>query len=379
MILAWPHFTKIERYAVFLWLLLLAGLLFYISYQPYIPTSADYYYAARQWLSEQNIYQFNYEDSIHSLYFPQAVILYQPFAIFPFHLSEAIWRVFLVLLFSCSLWSFKNLIQFSEKWFYFVLTVVSAVIIVNHSLLSGQSNLAIVAFFLFALVAISQEKWWVASIMLTFALAFKPMIFFFLITLLILYRPLRLKLFLLIMILIFSPFLFGSPDYVLDQYKNFYISFFRYAQNYSADSASLFGLLNIFVNVQNALWWAYFLQLGVGLLFLGCSYYVKRYYPPKLAVILIYTFGACYLLLANPATVSNDYILLVPVLVWFAFYFYRQKIRFFAFAACIAAFCVGDLLTGLYGSSLFWLRPLTTVFFVVVLTLNLSRLRQVNL
>jgi hypothetical protein len=358
--------STIERCAWLFWLAMLVYLSFFAGFNTRLLASTDYYHAAQQWLTQQSIYD---GQGWSFIYFPQSAVLYLPFGIFSPKISDILWRVFLVVLLSSSFWQLKKIAPFPTKWFFFVLTVIGGLIIASGAFKLGQMNIVVAALMLFTVVAIARERWWLAALTLTLVLAFKPTSIIFWLLLGVLYQPLRLKMVILFIAMMALPFLFAKPDYVMSQYSACVHTFQIMSQTTSiAGWADFFNMLNMFTGWQLSAKAMFGVRIVLALAVLALGYYCRRKYSlPKYStmwsIILVYSVAASYLLLFNPRTENNGYIILAPMLVWFAFYFYHQKTQFVPLLVYLIVMCVNYSLCQALNIPNTWLRPLATCLF----------------
>ncbi len=305
-----------------------------------------YAVGAHNWLHSQALYDGTGQGFI---YLPQSAILYIPFFIMPkFILTQmsflAFWMVSL-------LYCIVKLAKFldpkkADKIAFFTLLFTLA--LGFDTLRNGQLNIALLVLGLGALLAIYQNKWWLAAGLLALALAFKPTILVLYLLCLALYPALRLKALAMLIVIFILPFLTQTPVYVVHQYlggiQNLQATFAVGTEASGSGWAQLFNVLNLFSLSLSGL-----TQNGVRLLFslltLILCYHVTRSdltSPQK--VMLMYTFAMMYLLLFNPRTEGNDYILLGPSLglFWYQLTFVEKKI--------IGAFFLGLILIGILAS-----------------------------
>ena len=137
----------------------------------------NYRNASTHWWASQNIY----ESGTHGfLYVPTFAVLFTPFNLIqPAVLGEILWRLFGFALFGWALWMLARVLNTQHgrlgitapTFMYIVLLAVPASL---ASLNNGQTNLSLSAVLVLAALALRDEKWSVAALLLTAALILKP-------------------------------------------------------------------------------------------------------------------------------------------------------------------------------------------------------------
>ena len=264
----------------------------------------SYLHAAQHWLAGTPLYNGEGNDYI---YFPQGAIFYIPFAKLPFALSETIWRLMSMGLLAYSLACFCRLAPAKHTPLYFLVMTIVCLALGYSSLRNGQFNLIIVSAGLLSLYFARENKWWHCALFLSLGFALKPTMIVFLLLMVALYRPLWWRVPLFILGFIFLPFLTQSPSYVISQYHAM-LSMLVTASNVGSSQiiwAQLFGFLGQFnLHFSN--------DTQTGLRILAALIVLAIAWRHKNNKITLYTLAASYLMLFNPRTENNDYIILAP-------------------------------------------------------------------
>jgi hypothetical protein len=213
-----------------------------------------------------------------------------------------------------------------------------------------------------------------AAVLIALSVAIKPLGLVLLLLAPVVYTPLRWRLILAVVGLVIFPFLFGSPHYVVAQLHSALVNLQGCAivtQHRFADINGIFRTLGAplpasasrFIRVLAggltlAFWWASAIRLA----------------EPSRAMWL-HALTASYLMLFNPMTEANSYVILAPALgAWGMFFLVGSGARFarslgwaIAGTALTMAF-LPNLLRPLFGNrfALFW-HPLMTLVFIVML------------
>lgn len=316
---------KIYQTSWLLWILylLILSAIIIFSHHPRSVTP-NYYQAAQHWLSGSNLYNGT---GTGFIYFPQAAILYIPFSIFPFKVSEILWRVFSLSLLIYSFFQFSK--QTNPKFHsqvFLVFTILS-LLLGFDSARNGQFNLVLSAFMLFACSAFINKHYFKTALFLVLGFAFKPTMIVFLLTLSVLFLKVGWRSVILLALFVLLPFLLQVPHYVLQQYHAAYYNLIATANlgNDTTQWSQVFGMLRQMGWVDTPPLIATLARMVMAFFTFCMCWKIKNRYSIEQALFWIYSFCCCYLLLFNPRTENNDYILLAPTLAYFILGYIRSK------------------------------------------------------
>lgn len=109
----WIELCKMHRVAFCFWF----GFAIYMTLYCLFSKHSDgvtliYYKAASYWLTSQNVYL---DTCPAFVYFPQSAVLFLPFALFPFKISNVLWHLFLTGMFASSLLALVTITSFPKK------------------------------------------------------------------------------------------------------------------------------------------------------------------------------------------------------------------------------------------------------------------------
>ncbi len=358
---------------------ILLGLVFliltYFTFWSYIERTVliAYEHGALHWLVNQNLYELQGQDFV---YLPQSAMLYIPFTyIHPAKLAHVIWRALWMLLMAYSLYKTCAMFVSKDKLgkLFFFVTFITLIISLD-AIRNGQLSMAILVLGLLSLVAIYEEKWWLAACYLTLGLAFKTLFIILLLLCLALYPRLRLKLLLLLIIAALIPFLGKNPHYVIAQYQAL-VANYKFMTKEDAIHATnwaqffnLFNLVGIHLSVL--------VQTIIrGLLALGalviCLIAKRSKLNSSQQVMFIYSIAAIYLLLFSSRTEMNSYAILAPVfaLYWYQLIFIERNLWLsLSFIILLIGF-IGSYYLSVYVFPMHgaWSPPLSCVIFAVIL------------
>ncbi len=269
------------------------------------------------WLAGQGLY-FDGSGIGGFVYFPQAAILFIPFALFPKIIGEVLWRFVNIAVFAAGLYYFMQLLAGSAKKNIFLLATLISVPLAWDCVRNGQSTLIMAGLMLLAVVCASRSRWWPAALLLTLSVAFKPLALVLWLLVLVLYRPMTLRLLLALGAFALFPFLIQNYAYVLQQYSEC-IRVMTTAAHVGvvvSGWTTPFNTLREFgvavpESVQTVI------RFAAAFAALALCYAAVRWNDPKRASIFIYSFAALYLMLFSPRTENNTYVMLGPAIAVF--------------------------------------------------------------
>jgi hypothetical protein len=167
-------------------------------------------------------------------------------------------------------------------------------------------------------VDIAGKRWTLAALWLLLGLALKPVIAVMLAITAILYKPMRWRLVLGGVLLLASPFLTQHPAYVWAQYKQYMLKLPVAGSPDEFDYFSdIFGMIGAAgINIPTAIRTAVRIAAAVGALFL-CRLALNRWGHIR-GTLFFFGFNVCYLMLFNPRTENNTYVIAGMAMALFA-------------------------------------------------------------
>lgn len=371
-ILQSQHFLRLRRHpgrtALAIWLIVFGVVAVLAVLQPRRHTVTPVYLtAAHAWVTGGKLYHVT--DGHGYQYLPIAAVLYVPFERMPRAIGEVLWRFLTIALFASALWRLARVAGGFPAGRHFLLLTLLCLPSSLSSARSGQFNLPLAALLLHAAIDLGSLRWNRAAVGLAFAVALKPFSMPMLLLSAALHRPIRVRGLVGMVIVIASPFLFARTSYVLTQYQ-YYWKKMHALSDPNERFCNLHGLWRSMGLDAPAS--AYLIAAVIaGLLTLALAYYAQRSAATRMeAAIFMFALCASYLMLFNPKTETNSYVILAPAIAAFAVR--RQA----AFGWDREAWFLAILALGLgvenYGSAIFrgtnfWLKPLIAVVFVAYL------------
>jgi len=274
--------------------------------------------AADAWLAHAPLYDLR---SIHGfLYLPQAALLFVPLAKLPLATGEVVWRLLSLGFLAYAVHALVlHLRREGVGKPGFALLSFLLLPSTFASARNGQTNLALGAALLLTGLALIDRRWTAATLLLLLMLALKPIAAAPLLLVGAVHPATRWRLLAGLALFALLPFLFSlsDPGYVIDQYR---LMAAKLAIAGSPDEhgfADLGGLLWTFLGhpvSQNAL---HLVSVGAGLGTLLLALHARKI-DPRHAPLWLAALGGAYLMLFNPRTEENSYVLLAAVMLPFA-------------------------------------------------------------
>ena len=317
--------------------------------------------ASINWFQGQDIYG----EGIHGyLYLPQACILFSPLARLPFPVAEVTWRALCIGLLAVAVFRLARLGGKEGGWEFFPLRTVLVIPVAMNSARNGQMNLPWAALMALAAVSLAERKWSWSAFWLSLGLALKPLMLVMILLAAALYKPMRWRLALGAAAVLAFPFLTQHSAYVWEQYGA-YLQKMRVAGNPGEAHrfSDLFGLFSsLGIHASSALQTVVRAAAALGALLLCRLALQKRDHVR--GTILLLCFTACYLMLFNPRTENNTYVVVgVPLALLGAEAILVNRSRLSA--ALFPAMVIG--MTAGYEISRgpnYWMSPLSCLVFL---------------
>lgn len=268
--------------------------------------------ASLQWFNGGNLYRTNGKGFI---YFPQSAILMYPLTILPGLFRELFWRALSIVAFAGSLKLFIDLIPGRQRGLLWLISTIVALPIMFSSSRNGQMNIVLAALMMLSIVACANKSWWACGIALVLGLLLKPTMIVLLLLLMALYRPLWWRVPLLLIAAVLLPYLFQSTAYVNHQYVQC-IQMLQAVSNLGNKTDEWAQIFDVFGRagyhipeiIQNVI------RVIFALFTLGMAYIAKQRLTKEHALLAIFALAASYLMLFNPRSENNDYVILAPAL-----------------------------------------------------------------
>lgn len=298
------------RLAVFVWAVYCVVIAGIVAVQPDRRTvTPEYREASEEWWGGRDIYEVR----MHGyLYLPHAAILYTPFSLLPPRLGEPLWRVVGLGLLAWSIWRLGVRFGSERRGLWFLVATVAALPASFSSARNGQMNLTMAALLAFAAVDLGIRAWNRASLSLLLSLALKPL---GLVPCMLAggcyIRPMVWRLAVGALLLGAASFLHSKPGFVAGQYELFVQTMQIAGKPKQPLFCDVQGMLLFFgAPLPDPVMTGVRVFAAIGTLVVACIA-IRRYDTPRGAFVCM-LLAAWYLLLFNPRTETNSYVLLAP-------------------------------------------------------------------
>jgi hypothetical protein len=344
-------------------------------------TMGSYHPSAENWWKRQSLYV----GPSGMNYLPHFAILYTPFHLLPLVASEITWRFCAAASLAAGLWFLIRKLFRAGPERPFLWATILAMPLSLAALRNGNANAIFGGVTLLAIVATLQKRWWLAVGWMMLATALKPLGFVLLLLASIYYTPVARRLPAAILGLAIFPFFFGSPDYVISQYRDAWHNLGACAAVTENRFADLNGLLRTFGSPLSPRT-STIVRVLAGGVTAGAWLWGARRLQPALRCLWLYALATAYLMLFNPMTEANSYVILAPALgAWGAYLIFSidQYVGRLGWAIVVMALSMSllpNILRPFFGNyfALFW-HPAMTLLFLAILIHFIGRMHDEKL
>ncbi len=274
----------------------------------------EYQRATDNWWSEKTLYR----SKNGYLYLPQFAVLYTPFETLPDRVGEPLWRLTCLASLALALWLAASRLASENRAAVFLVATVLVLPSTFASARNGQVNMPLAACFLLTALALARERWWLASVFLALTLALKPISLAPILLCGALYPRLRVPLIVSLLILAVAPLAHYNPSYAAGEYAAFVRNLGQAGSPKGQSWCDFAGMLRVFhVDLPASLQLA--IRALAGGLTLGLCWKVSKGTDALRAAFAFLFLSTIYLMLFNPRTETNSYVMLGAfVAVWAA-------------------------------------------------------------
>lgn len=280
-----------------------------------------YHQAVDQWWVHQPLY----EGTTGFHYLPHFTAVFIPYRFAGNRVGDVLWRCTAGMGLAVGLWLFCGAITHGrpDGWRAFALTSLFALPLSLPALQNGQANVHFGVALLLAAWCLHTRCWTAATICLWLAVVIKPLGLAALGLAWAAYPQLWWRLALGLPVFLVFPFAFGPPSYVWSQCLAAWDNLRLCSVASEHRFADLNGLLRTF-GIPLAGLASLAVRAGAGgSLMLGCYFGARRETEPRRA-LLWFSAAAGFLMLFNPMTEANSYVILAPVLALIALWELEQ-------------------------------------------------------
>lgn len=345
-------------------LLIIAGMV--IINPDHRSVTSVYRKAVEDWWAQKNLYAgWSYH------YLPHFVFLYMPFQLLPSPFGGLLWRFVSVGFLVGGIWRLSRQQFGSEAPRAFLLITLVAMPLTLGALRNGQANVIFAAFTLQAVACLSPRQWWAAAVFMVLAVAVKQFGIVLMLLAVVVYPSLRWRVALAIAALAGLPFLFGSPAYVISQHREAFEHFRACATVTGHWYADFSGIIRTFGGELHA-GFSKWMRVLAGGAILGVWWLGARRLADPVRAMWLHGLATSYLMLFNPMTEANSYVIVAPAFGWWAAWAWSEprtrRVGWGWACACLAMGLLAPLLRSALGNELaLFLRPAMTIVFVAML------------
>ncbi len=306
--------------ALALWLISLSVISVRVAINPIKRTvTPTYHQASRDWTERKTLYEGT--SGMH--YLPPFVALYAPFEWMPLRLSEVVWRWLGTAMIAGGLWRICRFCSPSaeglERDFFFVTALSFPLCLPAIS--NGQANATMAGLFLLATACCLERRTWLTALCLGLTVAVKPLGVAAIGLAVAVFPSVLAPSIVATIGVLLLPYATAPASYVTGQYQAAWANLRECAVISENRFADLNGIIRAFGTELNGTP-GLALRAVAGLtMFVLCVVWVRRQSEPGRSLAW-YGFSALYLMLFNPMTEANSYVILAPgfalasVLAW---------------------------------------------------------------
>jgi len=332
--------------------------------------------AEKWWQGEEDIY---FAKKKGFLYLPQSAILYSPFTIGPKQIGEPLWRIVSLGALAWGLWRAARMASPPGTTTAFALLTAFVIPSSFASAGNGQMNILLSALMLHTAVDWASQRNLRAAFWLCLALCLKPLAIVFLLLAFALEPKMRLPLIGMLILVFALPFAHPVPSYVWRQFVIGSEVMISAAQPDFHNFCDLSGMFRTFGWEFSERFWTGF-RLVMAPVTLIFGWIAMRRHPAPWGEIFVLTLAATYLMLFNPRTEANTYILLSPAvaLLMLRAFSWRGQVLVAAFLALYLLSLGVDSYGPLHRPTNLWLKALLTCGFGFFLLCTIARDKPVR-
>jgi hypothetical protein len=306
------------RAVILLWAIFLSGVCVLVYRSPWSRSvTGIYHWAVHTWFAQQPLRNVGWH------YFPQFVFFFMPFYALPQPWCDIVWRIFSTVVFISGLWRLLQLLpvqssRVTRLYFYMTLIALSQSL---GALRNGQSNLVFAGLCAHAAVSLARSRWCTATLFLLTAVVAKPLGLVMIGLAVLAYRPVIWRLLVGGAVLLALPFFFSPSSNVYAQSVQSVRHLFDVSSIVENRFADINGLLR---------------ALGLGLpgrasqllrmLAAAATAWLwvvgaKRAKSDADKAIYFLGLSTIFLVLFNPMSEQNGYVIVIPVVALVAILF----------------------------------------------------------
>ncbi len=378
--MAWTLTKPIDvRNAWFVWAGFAVVIVIYgvvTDYQRTVTTS--YRDGAVAWYSGGEVYAGS-EDGTGFVYLPPFAVLYGPVAHLPRPIGESLWRMISIGVLALGV---RRLARLGGGVELFPLMTLMAIPCALSSARNGQLNLVLAGVMMFAAADLGRQRWWWCAAWLSLAVALKPQALALAMLMMALHPRLIWRVLIGLAVAALLPFLAARPGYVIEQYGAA-IEVMRIASGPTRPDlwdkfADVFGALRAF-GVEASRSTQTLTRLLAAAAALGLCLWARRGLSPKREALFVFAVAAAYLMLFNPRTENNGYVIVAPAVAAYAaaaWLIERRRAAATLLTLMLVAMAGSFEIGKLIHEPAVWLAPLAAAGFAGYLVLRRGRITR---
>ncbi len=305
-----------RRIAWALWLIPLLVITVIVGTHPEKHSVVYHYHdAVERWHGQRTLY----DGPLGMNYLPTFVPLFMPYHLLPLPVADNLWRWTAVVGMAFGLWCFSRHSKSPDRKFAF-LTVIGLPLCLG-AMRNGQANAHLGAALLLTAVCLGAERWWLAALFASLTFLTKPIGLAVIGLTFVVFPKLWWRLGICWAGVLLFPFFFGSPDYVIEQYRNAFHNLQECAASTNREFADVNGVLRI-IGLPVKVAASTVLSTAAGGLFAAFGFLALRPLRGQERVLGWLAVSAAYLMLFNPMNEANSYVILAPVLALWVWHFF---------------------------------------------------------
>lgn len=336
-------------------------------------TTGTYHEASRSWWANQGLYG----GPTGMNYLPHFAILFSPFQMMPKPVGDLLWRWLSIGVLVIGWWRLVHLLRPSKTWPIFLGSSLLALGACGDAFRNGQANTIFAGLTLLAVGFLIQQRWWAASFALVGSLAIKPLGVVLLALIPFGYPQVLGPLTKVLVGFVVSPFLFGSPDYVVAQFREAWDNLLSCSLVTKHRFTDINGFFRTF-GMEIVGVWSQLLRVGAGLATLGVWWVIARRTWDPFRGLFLLSLTTSFLMLFNPMNEVNSFVIFAPVAaIWAMNCWESENSRMTGIVMMLMVFSIGvfpELLRPLFNKFALWWDPLmTAIILSIVIKSGLQR------
>ena len=327
-----------------------------------------YHTASANWWAHKDLY-----DGPKGMnYLPHFAVLFSPFYALPSPAGDLVWRGVAMGLLAYGSWRMVRR-YFQDRAMGTFLGISALMLpICLGAIRSGQANATFGGLMLCAVACLQDRQWWGSAVLMGLATMVKPLGIVLMLLAPAVYPMMFVPVIGSLAGCLLFPFLFASPDYVVSQHQLFLKNLGSCAEVSENRFADISGIIRA-LGGELPEKVSKLLRVGAGGAFLGLCYFGGKRVQEPARSLWLYALAAGYLMLFNPMTEHNSYVILAPALALWAVWLLRDeasgRLGWSLAALIVSMGLLPSLVRPWLGNNfgLVW-SPLVTLVFLALLT-----------